>query len=250
MSSLARRFVERTPMCYQLADGYRRWLAFRGDHNARYDLLTIGIMRRILRKDSNCVDVGASSGTLLYHMVRLAPLGRHMAFEPLPEYYRLLRRKFANKNVAVSDLALSDSAGVSEFNHVVNRPGYSGLRERSYVRLRDPAIEKMAVRTERLDGIYPEGADLGFLKIDVEGGEYGVIKGAARTIRRGGPTVVFEFGMGGADCYGVTPPMMYSLLRACGLRVSTLQGYPDSSLSGEEFADRYNTTDFMFAGFP
>src|SRR5213083_65495 len=42
------------------------------------------ILRKTLRKDSNCIDVGAHVGEWLTQFLALAPRGRHFAFEPLP----------------------------------------------------------------------------------------------------------------------------------------------------------------------
>ena len=38
-----------------------------------------------LSADSNCIDVGSHRGDVLREMVRLAPLGTHVAYEPVPE---------------------------------------------------------------------------------------------------------------------------------------------------------------------
>src|SRR5579885_1102681 len=38
----------------------------------------------VLHADSICIDVGAHQGSMLSDMVRVAPLGRHIAYEPLP----------------------------------------------------------------------------------------------------------------------------------------------------------------------
>jgi hypothetical protein len=77
----------------------------------RYDRETIAIMARVLTPASNCVDIGASEGSILRHMVALAPDGRHYAFEPLPGKASVLRAAFPT--VEVLELALSDSPGRS-----------------------------------------------------------------------------------------------------------------------------------------
>ena len=43
----------------------------------RYDRLTFQIMDRVLRRDSNCIDVGCLVGDILWEMYVRAPLGRH-----------------------------------------------------------------------------------------------------------------------------------------------------------------------------
>jgi len=61
------------------------------DKNRLYDIQTLEIMKRVLREDSNCVDVGCHQGSILREMLRLAPKGTHFAFEPLPGMYEGLR---------------------------------------------------------------------------------------------------------------------------------------------------------------
>jgi hypothetical protein len=51
----------------------------RRDHEA---LATI--FAAVLAPDANCIDVGAHTGDVLAEIVRIAPRGRHIGFEPLP----------------------------------------------------------------------------------------------------------------------------------------------------------------------
>src|SRR5512141_1850749 len=67
------------------------------------------VLERVLRQDSSGVDAGAHYGTMLSRFVRLAPGGRHVAFEVVPGKVRFLRRKFPE--VDVRQVALSDRAG-------------------------------------------------------------------------------------------------------------------------------------------
>ncbi len=62
--------------------------------NQRYDFETKKVMQRVLKSDSNCVDVGCHEGDVLKLMMYYAPNGLHFAFEPLPEFYTLLKSRF------------------------------------------------------------------------------------------------------------------------------------------------------------
>ena len=203
-----------------------------------YDQQTVAVMERVLRPDSNGIDVGAFRGELLKHMVRLAPLGAHLAFEPIPQFYDSLVKHFPT--VQVFNLALSDAAGRSSFQYVGSNPAYSGLRRRRYDRP-DERVEEIVVQTARLDDIVRQQRTVRFCKIDVEGGEFQVLKGAMETVRRDRPFIVFEFGMGGADWYGVQPEDMYRLLASCGLEVSLISDWLASRpcLGEREFAAEF-----------
>src|SRR5688572_29459945 len=62
-----------------------------------------------LKEDSNCVDIGSYRGEVLAEIVRLAPRGRHIAFEPLPAQAERLRAAFPG--VEVRNAAVSDKTG-------------------------------------------------------------------------------------------------------------------------------------------
>lgn len=204
-----------------------------------YDRLTVAVMERVLGPASNCIDIGASAGALLQHMVRLAPRGKHFAFEPLPSFHRTLVKRFPE--VRIYAVALSDaSEGPTPFQYVVSNPAYSGLRRRSYERPEE-RIEEIVVRTARLDELIPPDVTIHLVKIDVEGGEFQVLRGGAETIRRNRPFVVFEFGMGGADWYGVEPEDLYRLLSGYGLEVSLMPDWLSGRrpLEEREFAAEF-----------
>ena len=99
-------------------------------------------------------------------------------------------------------------------------------------------MEQIAVALEDLDSSLPDGYAPDFIKVDVEGAEVQVFRGALRTIREHRPTIVFEHGQGGADQYGTGPEDVWDLLAAeAGLRLFDLDG--NAYRSKAEFADAY-----------
>jgi FkbM family methyltransferase len=183
---------------------------------------TIAIAKRILRRDSNCVDVGSSYGDFLAVFLKRAPEGHHFAFEPVPASAALLRQRYPS--VQVFEMALSDSTGEGVFQHVVTDPGYSGLLRRSYPRP-DFQVEAVPVRIDKLDNVLPAGIRVHLLKVDVEGAELQVLRGATRTLQQSHPYVLFEHGAGAADHYGTTPEMVFDLLADHDLDVRTLAAW-------------------------
>jgi FkbM family methyltransferase len=179
------------------------------------------ILGVILGPDSNCVDVGASEGEVLADIVRIAPQGRHIAYEPIAQLAARLADRFPDVDVRAR--ALSDRGGNAEFVHVLSRPGWSGFRMRPY-----PGAERVShirVPTERLDDALPPGYIPHFIKIDVEGAEEQVLRGATATISRHRPLIAFEHAAGGADHYGTRPEAIHALLTdECGLAIFDLAG--------------------------
>jgi FkbM family methyltransferase len=197
----------------------------RVDRNTFYDSLTEEILRRHLREDSICVDVGCHAGVILSMMIRFAPKGKFYAFEPLPHLYHGLVEAFRGQNVTLYDVALSDAKGTSSFNYVISNPAYSGFVKRRYDRPHEDDAT-ITVRKNLLDDLIDPGDRVSLIKIDVEGAELQVLRGATKTIKRDRPVVVFEHGLGAADLYGSSPEDLYDLLCGeCGLSVSLLHRY-------------------------
>jgi FkbM family methyltransferase len=202
----------------------------RRDHALLHELLAA-----TLAPASNCVDVGAHAGVVLEQLVRLAPRGRHVAFEPLPALHASLAERFPG--VDVRRVALSDRAGERDFVHVTTLPGWSGFRARPYPG--EQRTEGIHVCSERLDDALPEGYVPTLIKIDVEGAEREVLASGLDTLARHRPVVVFEHGRGSADHYGTAPADVFELLvDGAGLRIFGLDGAGPFSLVAfeDEFA--------------
>ena len=72
----------------------RRFLPAHVRADIRDTELLVALMEEVLEPDSDCLDVGAHAGSVLAELVRLAPEGRHIAWEPLPEFAERLRRAY------------------------------------------------------------------------------------------------------------------------------------------------------------
>ena len=230
------------------------WLHIDLTQNLRYDRLTDKIMAAYLQSDSNCVDIGCHKGEILEKMIELSPNGSHFAFEPIPDMYQSLQSRFSGK-AKIFPYAIGETSGDKvTFNIVTNAPAYSGLRQRSYDDLKEAQIKQIEVDERRLDDVLPQDVKIDFIKIDVEGGDYNVLKGAKRVIEENKPLLIFEFGLGGADRYGVTPAELYNLVCGeYGYAIYTLDGYT-KSLSPLSEADLtkffYDAIEYYFVASP
>jgi FkbM family methyltransferase len=209
--------------------------------NVAYDDEAAAVIAKVLRDGEVAIDVGAHNGTVLRKIVDASPSARHHAFEPLPQCAQKLRESFPG--VEVHECALSDEAGTKEFHFVTNYPEYSGLRRRRYD-LEGAQVELISVRVERLDDVMDDDANIRFMKIDVEGGELGVLRGGLGLLARCRPFIVFEHGLGAADFYGTRPQDVWDLLvDGVGLDVNLMRRWLDGSaaLSRNEFADEFES---------
>jgi FkbM family methyltransferase len=217
--------------------------------NHRYDLQAKKTLKKVLKNNSCCIDVGCHEGEFLDLFLKYAPQGKHLGFEPLPDYFLNLKKNY-QPTCQVFNVALSNKKGKSSFNYVISNPAYSGLQKRNY----DKPSEKdttITVVTDLLDEFVDQKVD--FIKIDVEGGEYQVLQGAANTIKKYHPTIIFEHGLGAADVYGTTPEMMFDLLVSdYGMKISTMKRYLNGAIpfSKETFAQHfYKNWDYYFIAY-
>jgi FkbM family methyltransferase len=177
------------------------------------------LMRLSLSQDANCIDIGANVGDVLREMTAIAPHGRHVAYEPLPDLAAELARRF--HEVDVRNAAVADVPGEATFYRVKSAPTRSSLAVDGL----DPQdIEPLHVRVDALDEALPRDYAPAFVKIDVEGAEREVLAGARRILAEHRPVVVFEHGAA-AISHGGTPTRdIHGLLSASGHRIFDIDG--------------------------
>ncbi len=213
--------------------------------NLQYDRLTKKIMKKYIDTNANCIDVGCHKGEILDIMLAQSPNGKHYAFEPIPFFYNQLKIKYKTtyKEVCIYPYALSSTEGSTSFNYVKNDPAYSGLQQRSYD-IAKPQIEIINVDKKKLDDLIPNDQVIDFIKIDVEGGEFDVLKGGMETIKRCKPLIIFECGKGASDYYGTQPKDIFTFITDnLGMKVFTLPDFANNkeSLSQKKFANYFET---------
>lgn len=176
------------------------------------------LLAGVLRPDDRCVDAGANAGEVLDLIVRLAPHGRHVAFEPIPALARRLRDRF-NGSVDVREAALADAPGHITFQYFPDHPDYSGI---------DPlvapsAAQTIEVRATTLDEELAADPPVQLIKMDIEGAELAALRGAARVLREQRPLIVFEHTLAAAR-NGVSSREIADLLGGAGYRLFAFDG--------------------------
>ncbi|MCD6366922.1 MAG: FkbM family methyltransferase [Bacteroidales bacterium] len=220
--------------------------------NLKYDRLTKQIMKQIIKSGSNCIDVGCHKGEMLESILKLAPNGKHFAFEPIPRFYKHLQNHFKDK-ATIYPYALAEESGNSTFNYVKNAPAYSGLKKRKY-NIENPEIEEITVEIKSLDELITSDTKIDFIKIDVEGGEFDVLKGATQLLKSSKPYIIFECGLGASEYYQTNPETLFNFLNnETDLKISLLQNFINNkdSLTSEEFVRYFNeNSEYYFIAHP
>ncbi|MDZ7832286.1 MAG: FkbM family methyltransferase [Desulfobacterales bacterium] len=175
-------------------------------------------MKKVLRSDSNCIDIGCYRGEILKDMIKFVPDGRVFAFEPVPANCEYLSKKFPR--VDLFQVALGDEAGLANFYYDSEHPARSGLAGQKDL------TDEFQVEMETLDHIIPGDMNIDLIKIDVEGAEYKVIKGGENLIKRCRPVIIFECNNGSAELYNCHPGDLFDLIsKEMGLKISSMSAW-------------------------
>lgn len=142
---------------------------------------------QLLHSGDTFIDVGANVG---YYTVAagqlVGPSGRVVAIEPQPQALSILRLNAQNlgANVIVVPSAVSDLEGETSF-YIRSAGDTSSF-------FPDELAREIKVKVETLDNLCEKLSAVNFVKIDVEGYEMDVLRGARKTLSKHRPWVYFE----------------------------------------------------------
>lgn len=157
------------------------------------------------RQASTVVDVGAHIGTMtIIAASLLAPGGRVLAFEPSPKFFAILQKNIAlntlSENVQLYQLAVGASVKETFINEAVADD------TTNHIDTVGTPVSQTTLDTHTKN--YPV---IDFLKIDVEGYELEVLKGARETLAKT-QTIYIEFYTKNLVGAGYDPNLIISLL--------------------------------------
>ena len=158
------------------------WSEFNGNGEAELRELPA-----LVPSDKMAIDVGGSVGTYSFHLSRLA--SSLVVFEPNP----LMHWRFPKMNLPNAQLekvALSDKSGTATLRVPDNYDQYGLASLEAHVGVAQPDALEYEVEVRTLDSYAFE--NVGFVKIDTEGHEEAVLRGAGDLISRCHPTFLIE----------------------------------------------------------
>jgi FkbM family methyltransferase len=132
------------------------------------------------------LDVGANQGCYAAYLRQLAPSSTIYAFEPHPATFARLSARLAGTGIRVLPQALSDQAGTTQlFDFAAEDGSTQASLSRAAVEIFDSGVVGHDVASTTLDDVLlaEQVAEVAFLKIDTEGLDLKVLRGAARAIR-------------------------------------------------------------------
>jgi FkbM family methyltransferase len=196
-SILNRAPGERYPIleCGGVLEGYRMrvdWTKHRTFAYGTWEPEVVEIISKHVKPGMRVLDIGAHGGFYALLLSKLVgPTGQVIAFEPLPANYRVLEENLALngvKNVQIQREAVGKCSGEMEFS--VPDPENSLVAGQVF-----PADPRgsMSVQVVSLDDFLLErGVDVDFIKMDVEGAEGDIMRGARRTLETFHPRMMVE----------------------------------------------------------
>ncbi len=147
------------------------------------------IAPRLVRRGETAIDVGANRGVWAIQLAKAA--GRVEAFECNPICQADVRAVI-DRRITLHPVALSDRAGSVQMRFDPGNTGIGTIEQKNDLSQNDSikTIQTLTVPTRPLDDFDFTG--VGLIKIDVEGHEEAVLRGAAQTLARDHPALIIE----------------------------------------------------------
>lgn len=211
------------------------------------------LIAQVIHSRDVVFDIGANVGTWTKKVLNKHPNIQVHLFEPVPESYQKLLQNLAEPietgQVIANNCAVSEKEGDRAFYYYRDKPSWSTFYRRLEVEkqfnLESP--ESLPVSKVTLDS-YCEKMKvrhIHFLKINTEGGEFEVIKGAKELLRKGRIGYLqFEYGGTFLDA-GVTLQEVFEYLKL--MRYETFKMSPDGLKHIESFSPTYE--DYEYSNF-
>jgi len=181
---------------------YKRW-AFRRINKADLnslknnrviepELLLVG---DYISKGDIVFDIGANAGEYTFKFEQCVGSKNVYSFEPIPKLYKNLKKIFRKVNIEL--LAFSNKSGLSQFKIPVINDVVYDTRGKLDIEITEPGetnYELIDVQCKTIDEYVAEKSipKIALIKIDVEGHEFNVVKGAIKTLREYKPIILIE----------------------------------------------------------
>jgi len=193
-----------------------------------YETDELSFARQAVKPGSLSLDIGANIGLFSIVMAHAAgPAGKVIAFEPLPRNLSLLRRSIAENGFAdrveVVEEAVSAAPGSARLVTPRESLTWGGAYLAPDGSQPPPGHDTLAVATTCLDACSFD-RPVSFIKMDIEGAEPQVLRGAANTLRISKPVILVELNPPALQkVSGCTPSEMVELLGSLGYACYALE---------------------------
>jgi FkbM family methyltransferase len=172
------------------ADVAVSWQVMRGT----YEPDEVAFISHQLKPGNRALDIGANIGYLTHVMAQsVGETGQVVSFEPHPVLYERLAKSVAENGLSqckLHNLALGDAEKTGELVFGLDQANFGTSQLLNTAAA--SGISTCSVPVRRLDDILDPAEHVDFIKIDVEGNEPLVIRGASEFLRAQRPVIMSE----------------------------------------------------------
>ncbi|SHN21934.1 methyltransferase, FkbM family [Cyclobacterium lianum] len=185
-----------------ITKGMGNAIFWRGAH----DWAPLFVLERVLQKGATFIDVGANQGEYtLWGLRKVGPQGKVIAYEPSERLFRHLEENLG-LNPEYKQVAIARKMGLSDAPGKLKLYTKSGINEG--VNSMFPSEEhdiflneiELSTLDKEVEILNLQAVDC--LKIDVEGAELHVLRGAERTIKKFKPVIITEVNQTSCEAAG------------------------------------------------
>ncbi len=219
--------------------------------NGYSSLNELYLLGRLLEPHMVFVDVGANQGEFTLYAAKRLPAGKVLAFEPVEERYRhLIENVQMNglENICAYNVGLSDYVGEFEMympqdirrsNQTFN--GLANEGTASVFRSSARPSKACTARLETFDRVFRESglSRLDVIKIDVEGAELHVLRGARDAIDQYRPAIIMEMSAESLEAAGHTTGDVIDFLDNLHYELFLIGNYRSIDVWKHGFTGRY-----------
>jgi FkbM family methyltransferase len=188
------------------------------------------LMQKEVKKGMTFYDVGANIGEFALFAANLVGAeGKVCAFEPMNDTFKTLQENVAinnyQKRVLPYNIALSDHQGEADLFAATEYTALGSMEDGFHTMYAqdDRSVFVHKTRLETMDDMQKELPAPDFLKVDVEGAELLVLKGALKTLEKSHPKILLEFNKDTFEAAGYTQQEVLDLLKRFGYKFYTIE---------------------------
>lgn len=205
----------------------------------QYEPELIDVAKRYIDPKKDILDIGSNIGlySVLFSQI-ISNNNRVLSIEPTPMALKFLIKNIKNNrcqdSIIIFDGVATDIKGEYQLKTISGMEEYSSLKDIVHPAVKDKLQEIISVKGDTIDDLV-DYYDLtpGFIKIDVEGAEYLVLKGAINTIKRYKPIILSElsdtllasFGAASSDILDILENNGYNIFNAYDMNTAIKSPY-------------------------
>ena len=201
-----------------------------------YEKENYQFLRSKLKKGDTVIDIGAHMGLFSVWAASYAgPSGKVYSFEPAPSTFKILNRTARInhlENVIVPvNAAVGEKRGTTKF-YIADA---AGDNSNSLVNYGDNIHKEYSVSVESVDEFTKEkGVKVDFLKIDAEGAELSVLKGAKNVLTQQKPICILAMHPASILKFGDTNESIWDYIQTFGYSI----WYRDKPIGKKDFCEK------------